>query len=433
MQRNPSLSLDVLLNDQPVGTYTRYVDGRLSYGYVESWLSNSNAIPVSLSLPLQETPYTGDKVNAVFENLLPDNDTIRRRLAERMGAAGTDAFSLLAKIGRDCVGALQFVPSGEAPPSLRKIRGSPVNETEIAKTLRDLAQTPLGLAPQREFRISVAGAQDKTAFLRLDGAWYRPSGTTPTSHIFKPSIGMLPNGVDLIDSVENEWLCLQLARHLGLAVAKAEMTSFDDVRALVVERFDRQPSRDGSWILRRPQEDMLQALGFPPNLKYENEGGPGIKQIMDLLRGSDRPEEDRLIFLRAQIVFWLLGATDGHAKNFSIFLGPQGSFRLTPLYDIMSVEQPLAPNQLRWREAKLTMAVGDNRHRRLDQIVRRHWEQTAKRCGVSINAISGILADLTERCESLDDTLNRILPDGFPARVVDPVAKAIAARSSQLT
>lgn len=432
MPRKPSPSLDVLMNSQLVGSYARRRDGRITFRYVENWLSQSDAVPVSLSLPLRETVYVGDAVTAVFENLLPDNDDIRQSLAERTGAAGIDAFSLLSEIGRDCVGALQFVPSGEAPTSTRKIRGAPVSESEIAQILRDLARNPLGITPQREFRISLAGAQDKTALLRLDGVWYRPLGTTPTSHILKPAIGVLPNGVDLSDSVENEWLCLQLARQFGLAVAKAEMTSFDDVRTLVVERFDRQPSRDGSWILRRPQEDMLQALGVPPTRKYESDGGPGIKQIMDLLRGSDRPEEDRLIFLRAQIVFWLLGATDGHTKNFSIFLGPQGSFRLTPLYDIMSVEQPLAVNQLRRREAKLAMAVGDNRHRRLDGIVRRHWEQTAKRCGVSIDAVGGILTDLAERSESLDDTLNGILPDGFPARVAEPIATAIAARSRHL-
>ncbi len=432
MARKPSFTLDVLLNGQMVGSYASRRDGRITFKYVDSWLSQSNAVPVSLSLPLRETIYVGDTVTAVFENLLPDNDDTRQRLAERIGAAGTDAFSLLAEIGRDCVGALQFVPSGEAPPSSRKIRGTPVNETEIADIFRDLARTPLGLVPQREFRISIAGAQEKTALLRLDGVWYRPLGTTPTSHILKPAIGVLANGIDLSDSVENEWLCLQLARHFGLDVAAVEMTSFDDVRTLVVERFDRQPSRDGSWILRRPQEDMLQALGVRPTLKYEIEGGPGITQIMDLLRGSDRPEEDRLTFLRAQIVFWLLGATDGHAKNFSIFLGPEGSFRLTPLYDIMSVEQPLAASQLRWRDAKLAMAIGDNRHRRLDEVVRRHWEQTAKRCGVSNDAISGVLADLAARCENLEDTLNSILPDEFPARVAEPVAVAIAGRSRLL-
>ena len=432
MPRKPLPTLDVLLNDKLVGAYARRRDGRLTFSYVEIWLSDPNAIPVSLSLPLREAPFTGDAVNAVFENLLPDNDSIRRRLAEQTGAVGTDAFSLLSEIGRECAGALQFLPSGEAPPSSRKIRGTPVNEAEIAGTLRDLARTPLGVAPQREFRISIAGAQEKTALLRLDGVWYRPLGTTPTSHILKPAIGVFPNGVDLSDSVENEWLCLQLARHFGLEVATAEMASFEDVRVIIVERFDRQPSRDGRWILRRPQEDMLQALGVPLALKYEDEGGPEIRQFMDLLRGSDRPEEDRLTFLRAQIVFWLLGATDGHAKNFSIFLGPQGSFRLTPLYDIMSVEQPLAANQLRRREAKLAMAVGDNRHRRLDEIVRRHWEQTAKRCGVSYDAIAGILANLAERCESLDDTLNGILPDGFPARVAEPVAAAISTRSRHL-
>ncbi|MBE9555764.1 MAG: type II toxin-antitoxin system HipA family toxin [Proteobacteria bacterium] len=433
MARKASLTLDVLLNGRLVGYYTRQADGRTSFRYGEDWLANVNAVPVSLSLPLRETPFWGNTVSAAFENLLPDNDAIRRRIAELKGAEGTDAFSLLAEIGYDCVGALQFVPSGHTQTVVDKIRAQPLDHASIARILRDLRRAPLGLARTREFRISIAGAQEKTGLLRMDNIWLRPLGNTPTTHILKPALGMLPNGIDMTQSVENEWLCLQLARLFGLEVANAEMIAFDGVDTLVVERFDRQWSRDGKWILRRPQEDMLQAQSVPPGRKYEQEGGPGIADVMGLLRGSDRPERDRLAFLRAQFSFWLLGATDGHAKNFSIFLGPQGSFRLTPLYDIMSVEPALAANQIRRHEAKIAMAVGDNRHRRLEDIYPRHWRQTARRCGISSGAVDEMLADLRQRCEALKSKVAEILPPDFPSMVADPIIQAVAARATRLT
>src|SRR5262249_23471892 len=151
-----------------------------------SWLAWESAMPVSVSLPLREDRYIGDPVLAVFDNLLPDNDDIRRRVAERSQAAGADAYSLLSAIGRDCVGALQFLPEGIDPGKAGAVVARRVSDKDIAAMVGDLARNPLGIGTDREFRISLAGAQQKTALLHWNGKWHLPHGTTATTHIIKP-------------------------------------------------------------------------------------------------------------------------------------------------------------------------------------------------------------------------------------------------------
>ncbi|MCB1397885.1 MAG: type II toxin-antitoxin system HipA family toxin, partial [Rhodobacteraceae bacterium] len=359
MGRRPAHApLRVYLNNRRVGTLTRDAGGAIGFVYDAGWLGWEHALPVSLSLPLRETPWRGAPVAAVFENLLPDSDRLRRLIAERVGARGSDAFSLLARIGQDCVGALQFVPGeAEAPDTTGALTGEPVDGAAIARILTGLGQAPLGLARDDAFRISLAGAQEKTALLYHQGRWIRPDGATPTTHILKPRIGSLPGGIDLSDSVENEFLCLRLAAGFGLPVAAAHIEDFAGIPALVVERFDRRWTRDGR-LLRLPQEDCCQALSVPPVLKYQADGGPGMTDVLTLLRGSDTPAEDQDRFLTAQLVFWLIGATDGHAKNFSLFLGPGGSYRMTPLYDILTAQPALQAGQIEHRQMTMAMSVG---------------------------------------------------------------------------
>jgi serine/threonine-protein kinase HipA len=175
--------LNVYQNNRLVGHLLKEPSGAVSFSYAESWLAWEHAWPVSLSLPMRPTPYKGEPVIAVFDNLLPDSDAIRRRVAERMGAAGVDAYSLLSVIGRDCVGAMQFLPEGEEPPEAGVISGEPVDELAIEAILKGLARAPLGLDRDDDFRISVAGAQEKTALLWHESRWLKPHGATPTTHI----------------------------------------------------------------------------------------------------------------------------------------------------------------------------------------------------------------------------------------------------------
>ena len=226
-------------------------------------------------------PYVKRRIEAHLSplssrNLLPDSEALRRRVAEKVGARGSDAYSLLTAIGRDCVGALQFIAGdGEVIDAAAAIEGEVVDDDAIDKLLRSLVQAPLGLSREDEFRISVAGAQEKTALLRHDGRWIKPHGTTATTHLFKTQIGQLPNGIDLSNSVENEYYCLKLFEAFGLQVNAAEMQTFGETKALVIERFDRLWTKDGR-LLRLPQEDCCQALSVPPTAKYQSDGGPGM-------------------------------------------------------------------------------------------------------------------------------------------------------------
>ncbi|MCH8097130.1 MAG: type II toxin-antitoxin system HipA family toxin [Proteobacteria bacterium] len=430
-RKRTRIPLDVYLNARLVGRLRRLGGGAIDFHYDASWLDWDHALPVSVSLPLREDRYRGDPVIAVFDNLLPDSEPVRRRVAERVKADGHDAYNLLAKVGRDCVGALQFLPEGQEPGPAGAVKGRAVGDDYIAKKIRDLSVNPLGVDEDEEFRISIAGTQEKTAFLYWKKKWHIPHGMTATTHIMKPQIGMLPSGIDLTQSVENEHLCLKLTEALGLPSAKTEIADFEGERVLVIERFDRRWTED-KRLLRLPQEDCCQALSIPPTLKYQSDGGPGMADILDLLKGGDEPEADRRMFLKAQIVFWLLGATDGHAKNFSIFLRPGARFNLTPLYDVMSVQPAVDAGQLGKNKMKLALAVGDKRHYVIDTILPRHFTQTAENNGLPAAMVEDICAELAGTAESTtDDTLASLAAD-FPVALAESIAGGMRARLGTL-
>jgi serine/threonine-protein kinase HipA len=417
----------VFLNSRLVGQLRRETSGATIFQYDRSWLEWQPVLPVSLSLPLREQPYVGAPVLAVFENLLPDNDKLRRQIAARAHAEGTDAYSLLGAIGHDCVGALQFLPPDVQPTPPGAIDAVPVSGREIGVILDNLATAPLGITEDESFRISIAGAQEKTALLRWKGRWCKPRGTTATTHIFKPSIGKLPNGVDLTSSVENEYLCLKILNALGLPATKAEIETFGDRRVLIVERFDRLWTED-QRLLRLPQEDSCQALSVPPNLKYQSDGGPGIADILKLLRGSDEPTSDQRSFLKANIVFWLMGATDGHAKNFSIFLSPGGRFHMTPLYDVISAQPSVDSKQILWRQFRLAMAFGTKPHYQIRQIAPRHFFETADQAGVGREAVESVVHELLEGVTAAVDSAVSKLPRNFPDQIASSIEAGIKGR-----
>lgn len=428
----PNTPLLVYINGKIVGRLRREASGAVDFQYDSAWLAWESAIPASLSLPLREDRYIGAPVTAVFDNLLPDNEMIRGRLAARVGADGIDAFSLLSAIGRDCVGALQFLPEGSDPSGPEMIAGDPVSHKEIAAILADLRARPLGLDDSDHFRISLAGVQDKTAFLRYRGQWLKPNGATPTTHIFKPQIGKLPGSdIDFSESVENEYLCLTFLSALGLDAAQVEIQTFGGKRVLVVERFDRLFARDGR-LLRRPQEDFCQALSTPWTRKYETDGGPGIADCLALLGASDEVALDREAFMKRVIAFWLLGATDGHAKNFSIFLHPRGGFRLTPLYDVLSVQPLVDARQLGLNRFRMAMAVGDRRHYKVGGILPRHFYQSGLKAGLGEATIRRLFAELVADAPLAIRSTRAALPRWFPKDLADSIFGGFTSRLALL-
>jgi serine/threonine-protein kinase HipA len=431
-RRRQNTPLRVFLHNSEVGLLLKDPSGAISFKYEGAWLAKENAVPVSLSLPLREDPFRGAPVQAVFENLLPDSEHLRRAVAEKVGARGTDAYSLLSQIGRDCVGALQFVPEGEEIESRDSaLSGEILDECGIEDLLDNLVRSPLGLDGRTEFRISIAGAQEKTALLRYRQRWMKPHGVTPTSHILKKQMGKLPNGMDLSNSVENEFYCLKLLGAFGLPVNSAEIVKFGACPTLVVERFDRKwtsPNR----VIRLPQEDCCQALSVPPTQKYQNRGGPGMVNILDLLKGADSPWDDQRTFLKAQVLYWLIGATDGHAKNFSIFLGPRGRFRITPLYDVLSAQPSLDQHQISRKDMKLAMSAGNSRHYRLDEIEGRHFLQTAKRARLPETLAIGVLKEVAELAGKALAIVEGELPGDFPAGIHASISRGVRLRLPKL-
>lgn len=418
-------ALGVWINGQRVGNWWLQA-GEHRFQYADEWLVAAAGRRLSLSLPFTpgNVPHRGPVVQNYFDNLLPDSDHIRRRLQDRFATASNQAFDLLAAIGRDCVGAVQLLPKGHEPAGFDRIEATPLDATGIERVI-DAALTPgraLGHANDSGFRISIAGAQEKTALLRLDGRWQVPIGATPTTHILKLPLGLVGNmRADMHGSVENEGLCARVLAAFGLPVARCNIANFGQRKVLVVERFDRaiqEPRNATRWIARLPQEDFCQALGVSGTRKYEADGGPGIQDLLRVLDGSNNATADKRAFLKAQMLFWMLAATDGHAKNFSIFLERGGGYRLTPFYNVLSAWPIIgrAANQIDWRKARLAMAVrGRNAHWRLTEILPRHWDGVARLAG--LGDASAIRREILDRLPSALDELQSQLPRGFPAQV----------------
>jgi serine/threonine-protein kinase HipA len=426
-------TLNVLMNGSLVGFLHKLPSGALTFQYAKEWLEISQARPISLSLPLRTLAYEGAQVYNFFDNLLPDNERIRARIQAKFKVSSSHPFDLLSAIGADCVGAIQLGPE-QAFSKVDVTTAQVLSTAEIAKILKGYGAAPLRMNEEVEdLRISIAGAQEKTALLRYQRQWCRPTGPTPTSHIFKLPIGSIAkNNIDLSESCENEWLCLEIAKAFGFPTAKAQIQHFEDVKVLVVERFDRHWSRDGQWLMRLPQEDMCQALGISPNLKYQSDGGPGMAEIMKVLLGAHNANADREQFFRSQILFWLLAATDGHAKNFSIHLEAGGSYSLTPLYDVISF-YPYISASKPVQKIKIAMALKGTKRNNYhwSNIQPRHFISTAKAINFSPKKAELILKEMLEQADRVAEEVAGRIPEGFPTHISEPILQGMVSLAKQ--
>lgn len=432
-------TLDVYMNGYFIGQLARDGTGAHAFRYAQSWLEQAGARPISLSLPLQRDAYKGHEVINFFDNLLPDNDEVRDRIVARYQVESKQAFDLLSAVGRDSVGALQFVPKGESPGKVPELKYNKLTEYELERLLKGYqSKLPLGMLREfDDFRISVAGAQEKTALFQVNGKWCVPSGNTPTTHIIKLPIGKISSPhytFDLSDSVENEMLCLRVARAFGFTVPDCEIITTPTMKALAVQRFDRKYSSDKTWLMRLPQEDYCQVFGLPSARKYEADGGPTIAGIMKHLQGSAEPISDRETFMSAQILFFLLGAIDGHAKNFSLYLEPYGGYRLTPLYDIISAYPALGGTGPHLRDLKLAMSLRGSKGKKwaIYTICRRHFLNTAKEAEFSIKRMDEIITDMCAQVDEVIEKVSKSLPEQFPASVSEPIFRGMRERKRRL-
>ena len=420
------------MNGERVGTWSLPAGGPQQFTDAESWLHSSQFRPLSLSLPegLGASTLREEAVESWFDNLFPDSDAIRRRAQIRFQAASASAFDLLAAVGRDCAGAVQQLSPDQEPSGIDRIETRPLSEQEIGQGLGAVTAAPesgsLRPAASDELRLSVAGAQEKTAFFWHNNQWCLPLGSTATTHLFKLPMGVIGEGqIDFSSSVENEWLCSRLLMAYGLPVAFAEIGSFHGERCLIVQRFDRRLHASGTYWLRLPTEDCCQATATPAANKYENSGGPGMVAIAALLAQSSERSDLTTLF-KAQVLFWMLRAIDGHAKNFSLFLNPGGRFQLTPLYDVLSA-WPVAPAKTQDAMAWL----GDKgRYTKPLDITSRRMLLTAKR--LCLSDAQTILHELITRTPAVLASVQAQLPAHFPESVAKPVLTGLKGSDDQL-
>jgi len=425
------------MNGIRVGVWSPPASGSFTFQYDTGWLEAPERRVLSLSLPFTpgNVPHAGKVVANFFDNLLPDSDTIRSRLKVRYGTPTNGAFDLLTAVGRECVGAVQLLPEGESPRGFDRIKGDKLDEAGVEQAISAALSGGFisGQSDGDDFRISIAGAQEKTALLFHQGHWWRPHGETPTTHIFKLPLGVVGNlQINMQDSVENEWLCSRLMNAFGLETASCEILRFGERKVLAVERFDRRLI-DRTWIARLPQEDFCQALGISGDNKHENQGGPGIQDILRVLDTSSRAADDKRAFVKAQLVFWLLAATDGHAKNFSIFHEQGGTYRLTPFYDVLSAWPVMGHGAglLDLHKAELAMALrGKSPHRRLLEIEPRHFDWAARLAG--LGDASALTREVIAQIPEVIAQVRSQLPKGFPARVRDSIFAGIRQQAERL-
>lgn len=410
-------TLNVFLADEHAGLITRRPGGRHRFEYLREWQENANAMPLSYSMPLQQDRHGTRIITDFMWGLLPDNETTLRRWGTRYKVSAHNPFALLTAIGEDCPGAVQLASPEQ---DLKKRQGVKwLAKGELEQRITALKNDAgAGRLESDTGQFSLAGSQEKTALYRVGKRWGVPQGRTPTTHILKPETGRIAH------IASNEHYCLQIARRCGLPAALSEVQIIADIPVIIVERFDRR--RTGNLVRRIHQEDMCQALG--KREKYQQEGGPGIFDIMNLLQYSDNPGVDRSRFMRAQALNYVIAGTDAHARNYSIVYAPGGAFRLAPLYDVIS---DLPYPKKRGAKSTLPMTIGGKRV--INEILPRHWERQAKSVRFSKDQTLGHLRDLIARLpEAADAVRTQSAEQGLTSPIIGELTEAIQARCTML-
>lgn len=412
--------LAVMADGRVMGEVRKDKRSRLTFVYDEAWRRASDAYPLSLSMPLVIGEHEHARIEPWLWGLLPDNEAILARWGQRFQVSSRNPFALLAQVGEDCAGAIQIVRPERADALGRQATDQIdwLSEKDIAERLRLLRRDHTAWRIARDTgQFSLAGAQPKTALLFDGKHWGVPSGRTPTTHIVKPPIEAFDG------HAENEHVCLALARSLGLPAAASRVCMFEDEVAIVIERYDRV--RIESTIRRLHQEDMCQALSVPPTSKYENEGGPGAQPIVELLRThSGRPIDDVWAFVQALALNWLIGGTDGHAKNYAVLVGTGGRVRLAPLYDIASV----LPYDFDTKKLRLAMNIGGKYG--MNDIALRHWSKLAKSVRLNEEEVRAKCLGLADRLpDALAGVIRTAGLDGLSHSILERLSAALNERT----
>lgn len=407
---NNAYTLNVFMHDRHIGILSQK-NGKLSFQYTSSYLSDKNACPLSESLHLAAEKYTDPGVENYFSNLLPD-ERIRDIVAFILHTSRDNTFRLLKEIGADCAGAVAFYPPGQTPHSESDPVYRKLSDKEAYAILDNLGQRPLDVGDEG-VRISGAGSQEKLVACVFDGQIALPLYGTPSTHIIKPPILNFP------DSVFNELFCMKLASTCGLPAADCDILTIQGEPFYSVRRFDREDIKGHPRRLH--QEDFCQLLNVPPHLKYEEDGGPGIADCMKKMTAMRLSAASKIQFLRLAIFNFLTGNCDAHAKNFAI-LYRNGIPELTPAYDLLSTT--VYDNMSR----KLAMSIGGEF--RMGSIAMEHFEMLAEACEFKkqfvVSEVRRLAGMILPRAEKLSGELNSTYPDKVYGRIIFEIKKNLS-------
>lgn len=406
---NPIVYAHATNNNMLVGQFVQQSKIYWSFSYSEQWLAYDSAFPISLSLPLVKGECSSFNALNFIHNLLPDLKEERLSLAHSVGVQFQDVFTLLSKIGHDCTGGISFTESRDTPKigwKYREISASELNEL--------VTQRKSFLPFFGDYRPCISGTQRKTTLTKLNGKWYVPQEKTLSSHIIKypmDAIAQSNSVLDMSSSVENEFICTQIAKKLGFNVPNIEIiTTESGAKALAVERFDRCFG-DGA-VTRRHQEDFCQIFGVPEHQKYQSENNLGVSKIVDVLSLSAQSEANNHDFFKFMVLQCLLGATDGHLKNFSVHIAPGGHYQLTPFYDLLSAYPAVSATGLNKRKLKLAMGLKASRGYKyhINKVFLRHIEQTASQFGISKAGCHEIVSDFLSQFSNALSYIDKRFP-----------------------
>lgn len=421
-------ALAVWTNGHRVGRWSVGSQGGHSLTYERAWIESAQGRPLSLSLPFgASAAQRGARVQSFFDHLLPAAPLARQRLQTLHRVATPETFDLLSVLGRDCAGAVQLLADDADPGAVQRVDGEPLSERELVDLLDALAAEP-GTAPPVGLKLpraALAGVQAKTALLWHGGRWCMPQGSTPSTHILKLPLGAKPGGAaGFQTSLHNEWLCVRLLAAFGIEVAAMRIEAVGAHQVLAVERSDRRWV-DARWWARLPGEDLCQASATPVHQAGEGAGGPGLKRLLELLRGSDRAAQDRERLLAATVLMWMLAVPDVSAKRFALRLLPAGHFVLAPLSGVMSAWPVLGRQPSAASLRRLTFGLSpDGMPTSHHDITRTAWQRAAQRHALG----AGFDAVLDGLAAWADPAIERVaaeLPDGFPPSVSASVFEGV--------
>ncbi len=440
-----SETLYCLSNGELVGELIE-TDGKIYFYYVESWIKKEDAHPISLRMPVSRIAWKGKGMQNFLWGLLPDDPVLLRRWGTRYGVSHKNPFQLLKHRGEDCAGDIQFLPERQyhllKDESIDHIPRY-LEEKDVHKSLFELIEsigTPRhGGSEDNTGRFSLPGAQPKLALhfsspqpgwfdsskVHLDPdkkLWFQSSPKYPTTHILKPQ------RPEYEDFAINEHFCLELARAIGMPAAETFVLTGGKVLTIVVKRYDRK--KVGDVWLRVHQEDICQSLGVHPDFKYQSDGGPSAHDIIKHLDDvSSMPEDDIRRFIDALIFNWIIGGSDGHAKNYSLLIGKRGNCRLARLYDIASALP--YPRQHPIQKLRLAMKIGSEY--RISRINRHQWEKfmspMPSRYKVGMYSITGMIQDVKEQVRSVADAIRS---SGIKSPIIDQLETCIMERVLKL-